>query len=389
MLSIPEQPENISVRVFVLVLASNRCEGTVVRRVQFRKHWATVVALTFLAKSPAGIVSRAEHSENVLLKAVAPVSPSKIPGGHALQRRGPCEEAVAFGRGRALPEEEADRFEGRAVLQGVGIGRHFRVAGEQSVGQRRQCGAVLEHLAEGRDGGIAAEQTGGSRFQSRRREYAGGGRQIRHPGENILRNAFEQRAVFEQAADVGDRGCAGESLRGNGFQVVAVLEHRGDILAGGAAGDDVGADLFKPRTASEQARERGDFGKSAEDAFGDAFERGAAFEDIGERGDRRIGGEQPCGERRERRAAVEGVVEGGDQGKAVEQPCGHFGQRGAVLEDVVEGGLRHGREGSAAFEQLGRDALQFAASGETAHKGRHLVAACEQVGRERSGWPFC
>ena len=81
MLSIFEHPENISVRAFVLVLASNRCEGTAMSRVQFRKHWATVVTLTFLAKSPAGIVSRAEHPENALLKSVAPVSPSKIPAG--------------------------------------------------------------------------------------------------------------------------------------------------------------------------------------------------------------------------------------------------------------------------------------------------------------------
>ena len=106
MLSIPEQPENISVRVFVLVLASNRREGTVVRRVQFRKHWATVVALTFLAKSPAGIVSRAEHSENVLLKAVAPVSPSKIPAGTLFsavapaKRRSHLAEAVLFPKRR-------------------------------------------------------------------------------------------------------------------------------------------------------------------------------------------------------------------------------------------------------------------------------------------------
>ena len=104
MLSIPEQPENISVRVFVLVLASNRREGTIVRRVQFRKHWATVVA--FLAKSPAGIVSRAEHSENVLLKAVAPVSPSKIPAGTLFsavapaKRRSHLAEAVLFPKRR-------------------------------------------------------------------------------------------------------------------------------------------------------------------------------------------------------------------------------------------------------------------------------------------------
>ena len=58
------------------------------------------------AKSPAGIVSRAEHSENVLLKAVAPVSPSKIPAGTLFsavapaKRRSHLAEAVLFPKRR-------------------------------------------------------------------------------------------------------------------------------------------------------------------------------------------------------------------------------------------------------------------------------------------------
>ena len=84
MLSMDEHPENISVKVLVLVLASNSCDGTLLSEVQPLKQVATVVTALFRANRPAGMVSSAVQFRKAFRKVVAPVSPSKIPDGMLL-----------------------------------------------------------------------------------------------------------------------------------------------------------------------------------------------------------------------------------------------------------------------------------------------------------------